>query len=85
MGQSEDEPFNLNWIKRNLITGFQASNATICGLFLSVTQDDIGSEGEAFNVTLGFQNVTYKTNITLTPDWDRLKIREEIMKTMLEE
>jgi len=54
----------------------KASNATICGLFLSITQDDIGSEGEAFNVTLGFQNVTYKTNITLTPDWDRLKISD---------
>ena len=43
---------------------------------VSFSSPNWGLEGEEFNATLVFENVTEATSISLTPNWDRLNISE---------
>ena len=47
---------------------------------VSLSSPKWGLEGEDFNATLVFENVTDVTSIGLTPNWDRLNVsKTEIM------
>lgn len=59
-----------------LIPLTQAENKTLCGINVSFSSQNWGLEGEGFNATLVFENVTEETSISLTPNWDRLNISE---------
>lgn len=56
--------------------------AQVCGTNVTLFSEKWGMEGEIFNVTLSFQNVTQKTVFNLVPDWDRLEVSDTVFKVM---
>ena len=46
-----------------------------CGVSVNITSE-WGLQGEEFNVSLLIHNVEHETNLTLTPEWDKLNISQ---------
>ena len=55
---------------------YNARALRLCDVKVNVTYDTIAAQGEPFNITLTFTNVTEEKVFSLTPEWDKLIINQ---------